>query len=120
MRKLLTVLIVLAAGIAGLGLVFTDLGPGDTEAARLWTGGVFYFLAGSLVGWLNGGRSGRRWAAATAWGMILLGVVGVWISLTDPASADLRLALLFLLGPLGAALLGGALGAALADRGGTA
>lgn len=114
MRTLLTVLIVLAAGVVGLGLVFTDLGPGRTGAARVWTGGLFYFLAGTLVGWLNGGSAGRRWAATTAWGMILLGAVGLWISLTDPASGDLALALLFLLGPLGSALLGGTLGAALA------
>lgn len=113
MRSLLTVLIVLAAGIVGLGLVFTDIGPARTEAARLWTGGAFYFLAGLLVGWVNGPGSGRRWAASTAWGMILLGAAGVWISLTDPASGDLGLAFLFLLGPLASALLGGTVGAAL-------
>jgi hypothetical protein len=42
--------------------------------------------------------------------MVLLGILGSWISATDPTSGDWSLALTFLLGPLACALFGGWLG----------
>ncbi len=114
MRRLLALLAALLAGLVGLALVFTDYGPGRTEAARAWVGGGFYLAAGIVVGLLYARGRALRWAVATAWGMILLGMVGLWVSATDPASGDWSLALLFLLGPLACALLGIKLGSAIA------
>jgi peptidoglycan/LPS O-acetylase OafA/YrhL len=113
MKKLIMILIVIAAGIIGLALVFTDIGPGRTGVARIAVGAVFFLIAGALVGWLASGGRPMRWAGATAWGMILLGIVGSWISATDPASGDWGLALTFLFGPLVCALLGGWVGGRL-------
>lgn len=110
-------LIVIAAGIVGLALVFTDIGPGRTGVQRIGLGAVFFLLAGGLLGWLGSGGKPMRWAGASAWGMILLGIVGVWISATDPSSGDWGLALLFLFGPLVCALLGGWLGGRLPRTG---
>jgi peptidoglycan/LPS O-acetylase OafA/YrhL len=110
MRKLLLVLIVIVAGVIGLALVFTDIGPGRTGFSRGVFGAIFFLLAGALVGWINVGGRPLPWAAATAWGMMLLGVLGSWISATDPASGDWSLALTFLFGPLACALIGGWLG----------
>jgi hypothetical protein len=110
MRKLLLVLIVIVAGVVGLALVFTDIGPGRTGVARGVVGAVFFLLAGGLVGWINVRGRPLLWAAATSWGMVLLGILGSWISATDPTSGDWSLALTFLLGPLACALFGGWLG----------
>jgi hypothetical protein len=103
MKKLIMILIVIAAGIIGLALVFTDIGPGRTGVARIAVGAVFFLIAGALVGWLASGGRPMRWAA--------------WISATDPASGDWGLALTFLFGPLVCALLGGWVGGRLHHRG---
>jgi peptidoglycan/LPS O-acetylase OafA/YrhL len=110
MKRLLLILIVIVAGIVGLALVFTGVGPGRTGTARVALGAIAYLVLGGLVGALAGSDRSLRWAGATAWAMILLGIVGVWVSATDPVSGDWGLALLFLLGPLACALLGGWLG----------
>lgn len=114
MRRLLALLTALLAGLVGLALVFTDYGPGRTEAARAWVGGGFYVAAGLLVGLIHARGRALRWAVVTAWGMVVLGLVGVWVSATDSASGDWSLALLYLLGPLACALLGIKLGSAIA------
>lgn len=113
MKKLLMTLIVIAAGIVGLALVLTDIGPGRTGMGRVAVGAVFFLLIGVLLGWLGSGGKPVRWAGAAAWGMILLGIVGVWISATDPASGDWGLAFTFLFGPLACAVIGGWLGGRL-------
>lgn len=107
MKTLLSFLLVLVAGVAGLALVFTDLIPVPPGWARIAAGAVLYVAAGWILGRLNTGRRPLRWALGAAWGLILLGGVGLWISLTDPASGDLALAALFVLGPATAALVGG-------------
>jgi hypothetical protein len=109
----LATLLALLVGLAGLGLVFTDIGPGGTGAGRVVTGAALFFLGGLGVGLLA--PEGRAWllAGACAWGLLLLGGMGLWLTLTSPASGDPALAALFVLGPLTASLAGGLVGARL-------
>lgn len=107
MKTLASLAVVVIAGIVGLALVFTDLIPVPPGWLRVAAGGAFYVIAGWILGRLNAGRSPLRWALGAGWGLILLGIAGVWISATDPASGDFALAALFLLGPATASLLGG-------------
>lgn len=111
MKTVLSLLAVLAAGVAGLALVFTDLVPVPVGFERVAVGALLYVAAGYLVARWNADGRPLGWALATAWGLGLLGAVGLWITLTDPASGHLVLALTFLLGPALAALAGGVLGA---------
>lgn len=107
MRTLSSLLVVVVAGLVGLALVFTDLIPIPPGWVRIALGAAFYVLAGWLLGRLNARGRPLRWALGAGWGLILLGLVGLWISFTDPASGDFALAALFLLGPATASLLGG-------------
>lgn len=113
----LTVALGLALGALGILYVFLDLGPTGTETGRLVTGVALFLGAGLALGALN--PEGRAWmlSGIAAWGLILLGGYGLWLSLTHPPSADLTLALTFLVGPLGLSLAGGWLGARLRRRG---
>lgn len=113
LKLALTVVLGLALGLLGVLLVFTDIGPTRTELGRLLTGVVLFLTAGLGLGYLN--PEGRAWVLAglAAWGLAALGAYGLWLSLTHPPSADLPLALTFLIGPLALALLGGWLGARL-------
>ncbi|MCZ0934753.1 MAG: hypothetical protein OXJ54_06175 [Gemmatimonadetes bacterium] len=98
LKLLVSVIVCLLAGLAGLALVFRDLpvGPGPGLIAL---GGVLYFFAGfGLARWHRGARP-LLWGLAPGWSLALLGVVGVWVTLTDPPSGHWGLALLFLLGP---------------------
>lgn len=106
MKTALAVLIVLIAGLVGLALVFTDWIPLPLGWPRLLGGAAFYFAVGLALGRLRGGRRPIAWAVFATWGLIALGLVGLWISFTDPASGDLELAFVFLLGPAAAAALG--------------
>jgi len=107
MKTLASLVVVVVAGLVGLALVFTDLIPVPPGWLRIAAGAAFYVLAGWILGRLNAGRRPLRWALGAGWGLIVLGLVGVWISATDPASGDFALAALFLVGPATAALLGG-------------
>lgn len=108
-----TVVLALVLGALGILYVFMDIGPTETEAGRLLTGIVLFLAAGLGLGFLN--PEGRAWllSGIAAWGLMLLGGYGLWISVTHPPSADLGLALTFLVGPLGLTLAGGWLGARL-------
>ena len=107
MRILWSFLLVALAGLVGLALVFTDVVPVPPGWMRIAAGAAFYFLVGWILGRLNASRRPLRWALGAGWGLILLGIVGVWISAADPASGDFALAALFLLGPATASLVGG-------------
>ncbi len=113
LRLIAALLVAVSAGLLGLAFVFTDLGPATSGSGRALSGGASFLAAGVAIGLLY--ARGRWWllAGLASSGMILLGLVGLVVSLTDPASADLRLSLLFLLGPLASALLGGYAGAFL-------
>jgi peptidoglycan/LPS O-acetylase OafA/YrhL len=108
------VAIALVSGLIGLALVFTDIGPSDTLAGRTTASALFFAVAGLVLGLMN--PHGRGWllSGLAAWGMVALGVVGVAVSISDPVSGDLGLALTFLAGPLLCALTGGLIGAKLA------
>jgi len=111
MKTLLSVLTVIVAGVVGLSLVFTDLLPVAPGGGRVVAGGIFYLAIGFLLARVHAAGRPLRWAVASAWGLMLLGVIGVWISMTDRSSGDWTLALLFLVGPAVAAGVGGAFGA---------
>lgn len=113
LRIVISVALALAVGALGVLLVFMDVGPTRTELGRFLTGVALFFAAGLALGSLN--PEGRGWllSGLSAWGLALLGGYGLWLSITHPVSADLDLALTFLLLPLGLTLLGGWLGARL-------
>ena len=100
-----SIVMCLLAGLVGLALVFRDLpvGPG---AGLIALGGLFYLAVGfALTRWHRGARP-LLWGLAPGWGPGLLGLIGVWVSATDPSSGHWALALLFLLGPAVAGLAG--------------
>lgn len=111
LKVLVSVIVCLLAGLAGLALVFRDLpvGPGPGLIAL---GGLLYFSAGfGLARWHRGARP-LLWGLAPGWSLALLGGIGLWVTVTDPPSGHWGLALLFLLGPAVA----GSAGAVLAAR----
>ncbi len=112
MRIVLSILLAGIAGVVGLALVFTDMVPLPLGLVRVVAGGLFYALVGFVLGRWHAGRRPVAWGVAAAWGLILLGAKGTWVSLTDPASGDLPLALLFLVGAPSAAAGGAWLGSA--------
>lgn len=110
MNKMLTVALVVLAGLAGLAFVFTDVlivppGPGRVALAA-----AFYLTIGFVISRLQADGAPVRWALACGWGTAILGLVGLWLSISGSASGDLVLALIFLLGPAGAAALGAVAG----------
>ncbi len=110
-KVLVSVIVCLLAGLAGLALVFRDLpvGPGP---GLIGLGGLLYFSAGfGLTRWHRGARA-LLWGLAPGWSLALLGTIGIWVTVTDPPSGHWGLALLFLLGPAVA----GSAGAVLATR----
>lgn len=87
-------------GFFGLSLLFSDLGPGETQASRNATVAIFTFLSGLFMGYFNP----KVWflAGLVAWGGALLGIGGLT---SNPVSA-----LGVMLLSLGPALLGGYIG----------
>lgn len=110
MKTLLCVLVVVAAGLAGLAFVFTDVLVVPPGPVRIAVAGLFYVAVGLLLAALRPGGSPFRWAVASGWGTAILGLVGLWVSITDAGSGDLALALIFLFGPALAAGFGGWIG----------
>lgn len=103
-----SIIVCVLAGLAGLALVFRDL-PVEPGAGLVALGGVLYLAVGfGLTRW-HGGARPLLWGVAPGWGLNLLGLIGVWVSATDPPSGHWTLALLFLLGPAAAGLAGAAL-----------
>jgi hypothetical protein len=110
MKTILSLVMVVIAGVAGLAFVFTDVLVAPPGFGRIAVGGVFYVVVGFALARLQSGGRPVRWALASGWGLAALGVVGLWISLSDRSSADFGLAFLFLLGPALAAVLGSWIG----------
>lgn len=113
LKIVLTVALALGIGLLGLGIVFTDTPLTETATGRLLSGVTLFFGSGLILGLLN--PEGRGWIVAGlgAWGLMLLGAMGLWLSVANPPSADYPLSLTFLAGPLSLALGGGYLGARL-------
>ncbi len=65
----------LALGFVGLSFLFSDLGPGETWAGRFIGLTVLYLGSGLVIGYVNP----KLWmiAGLTAWGALLLGIVGL-------------------------------------------
>lgn len=112
MKTILSLLLVVVAGVAGLAFVFTDILVVPPGPMRVAVAGVFYVIVGVLIARLQAGGQPARWALACGWGTAILGLVGLWVSLTDSASGDLVLALIFLAGPALAAWFGAKVGRA--------
>ena len=110
MKTLITVLLVIIAGLAGLAFVFTDVLVVSPGPLRVALAGAFYVFVGFLIARVQGGGKPGRWAIACGWGTAILGLVGLRLSLTDSGSGDLTLALILLLGPALAAWLGAFVG----------
>ena len=106
---ILTAAIALAVGLGGVAL-FVQLGPAESVPLRVALAVLLYLLGGAAVGALH--SSGRGWALAAlnAWSGVLLGSVGLGVTLTDPRPGDLWLSLAFLSGPLALSLAGGWIG----------
>lgn len=105
MKALLSVLVCVLGGLVGLALVFRDL-PIPPGLGLIGVGAVFYVGVGFALTKWNGGRRPIVWGIAPGWGLALLGIIGVWTTITDPPSGEWTLALLFLLGPALAGLSG--------------
>lgn len=113
MKTIFAVTIVVLAGLVGLALVFTDVVPIRLGLPRILLGAAFYLAVGFGLARLRVDAKPLTWALAAGWGPVLLGIVGLWVSVTDPASGDWGLAVLFLLGPGAAAALGAGVAAKL-------
>ena len=110
MKTILSAVIVVVAGVAGLAFVFMDVPGLPPGPALVAVAGVFYAIVGFLIGRVQSGGRPRTWALASGWGLAVLGTVGLWLAVTQPGSSDLSLALLFVLGPAVAAVIGASLG----------
>ena len=110
MKMFLSIMLIAVAWLLGLGMVFSDLIPIPLGRGRVAFGGGFYVVVGFILAKWNLGRRPLTWALAAAWSLGVLGIVGLWISISDPPSGDLNLALLFLIGPALASAVGGWLG----------
>ena len=107
-RKLLrfvpSILIALALGLVGLSLLFSDLGPGETIAVRLYTAEALYFISRLIIGFIN---SDMWWLAGiTAWGGTFLGIDGLL-----GGGEEIWLAPVFIIASLLPTLLDGYIGA---------
>ncbi|WP_420447811.1 hypothetical protein [Candidatus Palauibacter sp.] len=110
LKLLVSVIVCLLAGLAGLALVFRDL-PVDPGPGLIALGGLFYLSVGFGLTRLHSGARPFLWGLAPGWALAILGVIGVWVTMTDPPSGHWGLALLFLLGPAVAGLAGALLAA---------
>lgn len=104
MKTLLSFLLVVVGGVFGFALVFSRYVPPGLP--QLVVGALVYALLGFALARVHAGARPWGWSLATPWTLVLLGAVGVWITLTDPASGDLGFALLFLLGAPAAVVAG--------------
>jgi hypothetical protein len=92
-RLIAGVLVALVIGFFGLSLVFSDLGPGETDLARTLAT-VATFVGGAFLTGLIVGR--RLWPLSllSAWGPILLGLVSPRAFLLVNVGPPILLALL--------------------------
>ena len=107
LRRAGAVLVTLGVGAPGLGLLFLDFGVSTTPLQRSLVAALYFFVAGFAVGLLvPRERSAWLYASLAAWATMLLGAVGLVVSLGSPDSADFRLTAMLLLGPLAFSLAG--------------
>jgi hypothetical protein len=114
LRSLAFAMIALVLGFFGLSLVFSDTGPGESDARRVVVATFFFFLCGFGLGFFNP----KAWAVAglAAWGAVLvrgLSIPGAVVARDRPLMV-FGLAVLFL--PLVLTLAGGYAGKLLAGR----
>ena len=75
LKAFISGLFALVIGLFGLSLLFSDLGPGETWANRVIMLVALYAVSGLIIGYINP----KLWmiAGLTAWGTVLLGIVGL-------------------------------------------
>ena len=65
----------LVLGFVGVSLLFSDLGPGETMASRLFTAVIFFLVTSFAVSYFN---PWHWWLGGlVSWGGVLLGVGGL-------------------------------------------
>ena len=106
LRHLGVALLILAAGAVGLALVFLDFGVATTPSQRAMVAAVYFFLTGGVCGVLVRHRRAWLFAALLTWATTLLGLVGLFVSVGNPESADPALTVKLLLGPVFCSLAG--------------
>jgi hypothetical protein len=91
------VLLALVIGFFGLSLVFSDLGPGETEIIRTAVS-VSTFLVGGFVIGLIVGRRAWLLSALVSWGAVLLGLFSFRVGVVNGLTLTLPPLLLALSG----------------------
>ncbi len=119
LRTLIFVILALVLGVVGLSMVFSNLGPGESETSRVFVAVLFFFLCGLGIGYFNP----RAWiiSGLSAWGGLLFGLfltvsaVSKYGSYAFAAQQPpyISVGLLTLLLPVSLALLGGYVGSRL-------
>lgn len=111
-RIALTGIVAAGVGLAGAA-IYIQLVPLYGLVGRVAAATALFLAGGAVVGLLN--PRGRGWllAGLNAWSSVLLGSIGLGVSLEGPRPGELPLALALLLLPAAVALTGGWLGARL-------
>lgn len=119
LKTLVFVILALVLGVVGLSMVFSNLGPGESETSRVFIAAIFFFLCGLGIGYFNS----RAWIVSglSAWGGILFGLLLIVSAMSKYGSKAfaaqqppyISAGLLILLLPVSLALLGGYVGSRL-------
>lgn len=109
-------------GFIGLGMVFSDIGPGESTTSRFVVAAIFFLLCGLGIGYFNP----RAWiiSGLSAWGAVLFGAFLTFAAIRrygsdvfaaqEPPYISAGLVILFV--PLSLALLGGYIGKSLSNK----
>jgi peptidoglycan/LPS O-acetylase OafA/YrhL len=122
LKNLAFAILALVLGIIGLSMVFSNLGPSESETGRVITAAIFFFLCGLGIGYFNP----RAWiiSGLSAWGSISFGLLMVLSAIgkygNNAFAAQkppyISVGLVILLLPVSLSLLGGYIGQRLKNN----